>query len=625
MSIVTRIWAQQPGKFFVACSKVKVGQGWKEKWFRPIEFNEFDDWVRANSHLNLYFCPHGFDKKVRRKESAVLPKLLWADLDEVDPENIRLRPSVAWQTSPGRYSALWKTNRPMTEEMNREWSYFLGSDKSGWDLTQVLRIPGTRNYKYKAEPRGRLLWGQGPLHEFTEIKETMKQKVKKKFEIGEDLDPKEIYSRYKNKLKHAIRRDIQATTASDGKRSEVLYSLWEPCFMAGMTIEEAIVLLRSTVWNKFAGRRGELDQLTREAHKVYEQLETNGKKRKRLMKNVLEAEGDADDDDGIIAMSEVQATNVDWLHPGWIPKNALTILEGDPGVGKSYLMQVISKMTTDGERMPTRRNIPGPKPSNVIYFDAENDMESVTKPRLDDNGIRNPQRFLQTQRLMALDDPDDMEKLEISIRKHKPVLLVFDTINTYMGAGDTHKASEVQQILSQLAAIARKYNLAVVLIRHLTKGGKDKLQYRGQGSIAFMGMARAVHTVAKHPREDDMLIVKTTKMNFGKPEFPLKYSIDELPAKLGRDERSILKIHDFDATVTDEELNAPQKVKAKTGNDDAKAEAFLKENVRPEGSDLAAIIRMAEARGLTAAIINKALEKLEARVEKIRRKTIVFL
>jgi len=204
-------------------------------------------------------------------------------------------------------------------------------------------------------------------------------------------------------------------------------------------------------------------------------------------------------------------------------------------------------------------------------------------------------------------------------------MLVFDTINTYMGEGDTHKASEVQQILSNLTGLARKYNFAVVLVRHLTKGGKDKLQYRGQGSIAFMGMARAVHTVAKHPREEEMLIVKTTKMNFGKPEFPLKYSIDELPAQLGRDERSRLTIHEFDESVTDEELNAPQKAKAKNANDDAKAEAFLKDNVRPEGSDLSAITRMGEARGLTAITINKALEKLNARFEKLRRKTIVFL
>src|SRR5690606_1870011 len=102
--------------------------------------------------------PHGFTKPERNKNFAAIPKLLWADLDEADPRTCAIKPTIAIESSPGRFAGLWLVDAPMTEEINRRLTYFLGADKSGWDLTQVLRVPGTNNYKYNSNPRVRILW-----------------------------------------------------------------------------------------------------------------------------------------------------------------------------------------------------------------------------------------------------------------------------------------------------------------------------------------------------------------------------------------------------------------------------------------------------------------------------------
>lgn len=633
-SIVTRLWKQQPGDYFVLCTK-RDGD-WKERFIHRDNLSDVDDLIQKymNAECDLYFCPHGFSAKKRTKANSVKPTLLWADLDEVDPRDLMdvLHPSIAWESSPHRFQAIWKIDAEMTEDMNKRLTYKIGADKSGWDLTQVLRVPGSWNYKYSAPVQGRLLWGNGPTHELKFVKRIVgDEKHHPKDVIRADLDPKAIYRKYEKALTPAARRDIKSQKATAGKRSEVLWRLWHDCFDAGMDSDEAIALLKSTVWNKFAGRLREDEQLVAEAFKALEERGNNGNKRPADSIPNKKAVVDGkirriDLEENMIRMDEVQPINVDWLVPGIIPRGALTIVEGDPGVGKSYMMQYISMLVCDGKKFLTRRQYhQRPKAGTVLYFDIENDPESVTKPRLIDNGLQNEGSFIQVKEILSLDTETDIEKLEMYIRFTKPDLVVFDTINTYMGSGDTHKASDVQQALSKVAGLARDYGFGCVLLRHLTKGGKDKVQYRGQGSIAFMGMARVVHTVAKHPREEDMIVMKTTKMNFGKAEPPLKYYLEDLPPTLGRDERSRLVIECHDETVTDEEINNPPKERTKRDDLKAKAEMLIKTFVNGAGTAYEKIVRQAEAKGITAEALDKASKDLNVRREKVRNKLMWFL
>src|SRR4030095_16259591 len=110
-------------------------------------------------HEDVYFSPAQYKNRGRRYEDVLPTYWLWADLDRVTPEacmEAGFTPTLAWSSSPGRYQALWELDHACSpkgiEKLNRQMTYTLGADKSGWDLTQVLRVPGTRNFKYPNGP-----------------------------------------------------------------------------------------------------------------------------------------------------------------------------------------------------------------------------------------------------------------------------------------------------------------------------------------------------------------------------------------------------------------------------------------------------------------------------------------
>jgi hypothetical protein len=118
--------------------------------------------VQERRTNDVYFCPHGFSQPTRRKEFTVAPCCLYADLDEVDPEAINWIPTIAIESSPGRYVGLWLTDGTVSEDLNRRLTYAVGADRGGWDFTQVLRVPGTLNHKYLPSVPVRTLWSCGP-------------------------------------------------------------------------------------------------------------------------------------------------------------------------------------------------------------------------------------------------------------------------------------------------------------------------------------------------------------------------------------------------------------------------------------------------------------------------------
>ena len=131
---------------------------WKESraflWPRDVE--AIIDHLQSHANCNLYFSPQVYEYTNRR--SACLKQtqsVLWADLDTCPIEKVTPKPSVAWESSPGRYAALWFLDKeyPLEEILRAckgiAYEYAdLGADKGGWDATQVLRVPGSVNYKY---------------------------------------------------------------------------------------------------------------------------------------------------------------------------------------------------------------------------------------------------------------------------------------------------------------------------------------------------------------------------------------------------------------------------------------------------------------------------------------------
>lgn len=187
-------------------------------------------------------------------------------------------------------------------------------------------------------------------------------------------------------------------------------------------------------------------------------------------------------------MADVAPEAVTWLWHPYIPFGKLTLLEGDPGVGKSWVALAIATAVSLG------KGLPGGDlgdPANVVIASAEDGLGDTIRPRLDAMGA-------DVSRIHAIDGPLTLDDagflaLESAIVTVRPRLLVLDPLVAYMGGGlDIHRANEVRHVMARLARLAEKYGVAILAVRHLTKGGMSKPIYRGLGSIDFTAACRSV-------------------------------------------------------------------------------------------------------------------------------------
>jgi hypothetical protein len=599
VSVIEGLWSQQGGNWFCIATK-SAGGTWKENWFAAGSLGRVRPFLLANADKDIYFCPHGFRVRIRQKEHAVAPKMLWADLDEADPRKIDPKPTIAIESSPGRYVGLWLTDKPISESMNRKMTYMVGADKGGWDLTQVLRYPGTVNYKYSSKPKVRVIWDDGPVYTLEQLRRKLPDDPETK--AGAGLNAKNVYSQYEKHLPPWARRELLSGKPTAGKRSEMLWKLEHAMLDAGMTRDESFVVLKASPWNKFKGRHDEDAQLSREITKIIEsRLVSSGEQLHKVEKDgpykFLQT-----------SLDQVEEENLDWLWYPYLARGELTILEGDPGLGKSYLAQMVAKGLVDGERLPSVKKLP-PTKGKVAYFDLENSAGSVTKKRMKTNGCKNMAWFFQEEEPFSIDDEDKADAVMDAIEELKPVLVVFDTVNTYMGGADTHNASETQQAFARFKDIARRYNCAVLTLRHLTKSkGNDKALYRGQGSIAFAGVARVVITVGVSPDEPEDRVMAVTKINVAKTPKALTFRVDALPDTLQEQDRSKFTWGDFVDLTSDDIISVDTK---KAEKDPVEAcSTFLKDVLGDGEQEASRIAAMAEKRGFSSKILDRTAEAL---------------
>ena len=610
MLLIVSLWRKQPGAYFCVSTKSSSGK-WRDNFFKKSELGKVGEFINDNLDKDVYFCPHGFTKPQRLKEHAVAPRLLYADLDAADPRKFDLKPTVALESSPNRYVGFWEADKPVTEELNRRLSYSIAADISGWDFTQVLRVPNTRNFKYHNSPKVRILWNDGPIYEVDRLEKMIPQikTIKGSSEIN--ADAAEVFREYEAKMPRWLRRELINGKPTAGARSEMLWKLQNELLEIGCSRDETFTLLWSCPWNKFRHRRGGEDQLWREIDKSLDNHMVGGapKKRQDVAKKKVETEEDEDDFlafNPYTKMSDVKLENINWVIPGLFARREVTIIEGDPGLGKSYFVQVAAIHICDGKAMPSE--IPYElKAGRVLYFDLENTAGSVTKPRLIENGIENMDNYFQGEEPFSVDDEDRWEMVVEAIEELKPDMIVFDTINTYIGKADTNNSAQTQQALGQFKKLAVRFDCAVVIVRHLTKSSKEKALYRGQGSIAFTGLARIVWTIGQMPDDADVRVAACTKNNISAKPRSFTYRIDGLPDTKTSKNRSKLSWGEFvDLTADDIMSVAPIK------NKDAQTSIkWLKDLLETRGrQEMSKVLTMAKARSFDEDVIQRAADQL---------------
>lgn len=226
----------------------------------------------------------------------------------------------------------------------------------------------------------------------------------------------------------------------------------------------------------------------------------------------------------MIKMSEIQSQEVAWLWYPFIPYGKLTIVQGDPGDGKTTLVLNIAAKLSRGEGIDSEMKLT--EPLAVIYQSAEDGLADTVKPRLEAAGADCENISVIDESVKSLSMID--ERLEEAVIRTKAKLLILDPIQAYLGGGmDMNRANEARDMTKKLAALAEKYQCAIVLVGHMNKAAGNKAAYRGMGSIDFFAVARSILLVGRVEGEASIRAVVQIKNNLAAFGHPKAFELSE--------------------------------------------------------------------------------------------------
>ena len=225
----------------------------------------------------------------------------------------------------------------------------------------------------------------------------------------------------------------------------------------------------------------------------------------------------------IIRMSDVELTPVDWLWKPYLPFGKLSVLQGNPGEGKTYFAMHLAAACTNGKLLPNMERM---EPFNVIYQTAEDGLGETVKPRLIEAGA-------DLDRVLVIDDSEVQltlsdERIEKAIIENNARLVIIDPIQAYLGADvDMNRANEVRPIFMRLGQVAQRTGCAILLIGHLNKAAGMQSLQRGLGSIDIAAAVRSVMFIGKLKHDPTMRILTHEKSSLAPPGASLAFSLGD--------------------------------------------------------------------------------------------------
>ena len=225
----------------------------------------------------------------------------------------------------------------------------------------------------------------------------------------------------------------------------------------------------------------------------------------------------------IIRMSDVKLTPVEWLWKPYLPFGKLSVLQGNPGEGKTYFAMHLAAACTNGKLLPNMERM---EPFNVIYQTAEDGLGDTVKPRLIEAGA-------DLDRVLVIDDSEVQltlsdERIEKAIVENNARLVIIDPIQAYLGADvDMNRANEVRPIFMRLGQVAQRTGCAILLIGHLNKAAGMQSLQRGLGSIDIAAAVRSVMFIGKLKHDPTMRILTHEKSSLAPPGVSLAFSLGD--------------------------------------------------------------------------------------------------
>ena len=498
--------------------------------------------LAAHAEDDVYFAPNLFDGKRRIEQNVAPEKVLYADLDAVDPDGLgALRPTIAWESSPGHYQGVWVLDRERTGatwpgKENHRLTTAIEADQSGWDATQLLRVPGRPNYKpeYKAKNNGKpvmaggLLWHAGPRYTWSDFDDLPEVGA---IVSGEDVeaideslidsvDRHEVWARVRLKVSHKCREYLAFKGEPTGDRDQVLWQIERDLADAGCSLIEIVAIVRPSVWNKYRGRNDEMKRLKIEAAKA------------------IAARADE-----ALEEAETPKPNIHWLadvvnqpipRPKWLVRDVWTragcgFIAGAPKSYKSWMALDLAVAVATGSNFLNQSQFRVKQAEPVLYLQEEDDLALVMDRLANILESKAPDRLwsgqmhvvgddacpplplsvrhsvhsgdivwvpptqgvplaLHVQTGFIASDPGWQAWLDDIIEEGKFSLVVIDTLGTTVGEVDTDKTGPLMnQVLKPLKQLAHKHDTAICIVHHNKKSATD-----GNGPRAGNDMLGAV-------------------------------------------------------------------------------------------------------------------------------------
>jgi hypothetical protein len=256
-----------------------------------------------------------------------------------------------------------------------------------------------------------------------------------------------------------------------------------------------------------------------------------------IMKEMNEAASIGSLEDGALrTLSSIEPKDVAWLWESRIPLGEITLLVGDPGVGKSYFSYFLSAQISKGGSWPDAPDKPIDS-GKILILSTDEDPNYAIRPRSDAAGADVDKiTVLEGSRgekgeIKILNLTKDIYRMEEIFKKNKEYRLwIIDTLTDYLGRLDSNKYSDVRWALIPVLALARKYNVAIVGILHCNKNTSLQVLYRIMGSMGFAAVARSIWIIAKDrdDEENKRRYFAPLKNNLAPPQKPLAFRLENL-------------------------------------------------------------------------------------------------
>ena len=531
LQLISKAWGRQEGYCFFPKIRgdandkreriLSYSEGRAYLW--PHEKDDILQFLEANKHHDVYWCPSLFEGPRRVMDLAMDEHCLWADLDEIDPKNIHdYPPTIAWETSPGRFQALWLISggdiqgASWAGRENQCLTYHLGADQSGWDTTQLLRIPGWDNHKPEYRDRqgnpapGKIITAAGRRYlvdEFNDLPDVPSvTTVSEVLESEIDrVDRQAVWGRVRLQVSQRVREFVAATSAS-GDRSDVLWEIERELADAGCTVPEIIAIVKATVWNKFEGRSDEIRRLTTEAAKaVAMQPDTPVPGLEEVM---IERPSPIN---LFLLVKDLPAPQ--WLVRDVLTQGAVGFIAGQPKSYKSWAALDLALSVASGQPFLGHFAVEDPGP--VLYIQEEDSGPMVKRrlnkvwpskigdtlhtdedgsiiwvPPAENTGLPPIAGYIGNT--FTISDPTWQvwldETLEAGFEGNKYRLILMDPLMMMAGEVEENRAQQMtQHIFKPLKQLARKHEVAIQVVHHMKKGDPRQPQRGGQlllGSVA---------------------------------------------------------------------------------------------------------------------------------------------